>query len=115
MVSGKWEGKTKDKRLKAVESKKWKVGSRKWEEERLKEELDMVIKVLGSGCKNCKKLYSNVEEAAKNKGVSITLEKVTDYKDIVGYGVMKTPALVIDEEVKVSGRIAKVSEIEAML
>ena len=75
----------------------------------------MIVKILGGGCKNCAKLYANVEEAAKNKGVSITIEKVTDYRDIVSYGVMKTPALVIDEEVKVSGRVAKVSEIESLL
>ncbi len=75
----------------------------------------MIVKVLGGGCKNCEKLYANVKEAAENKGVSITIEKVTDYRDIVSYGVMKTPALVIDEEVKFSGRVAKVSEIESLL
>ncbi|HKL11805.1 MAG TPA: thioredoxin family protein [Clostridia bacterium] len=75
----------------------------------------MIVKVLGGGCKNCEKLYANVQEAAKNKGVEIAIEKVTDYKDIVSYGVMKTPALVVDEEVKVSGRVAKASEIEKFL
>ena len=75
----------------------------------------MIVKVLGGGCKNCEKLYANVEVAAKNKGLDITIEKVTDFKEIVAYGVMKTPALVVDEEVKVSGRIAKTSEIEAFL
>ncbi|MBK5252629.1 MAG: thioredoxin family protein [Peptostreptococcaceae bacterium] len=75
----------------------------------------MIVKVLGGGCKNCEKLYANVTEAAANKGVSITIEKVTDYREIVSYGVMKTPALVIDEEVKVSGRVARISEIESLL
>jgi|SRR6056297_1773899 len=77
--------------------------------------LFMIVKVLGSGCKKCGKLYENVEQAAKNKGLEITIEKVTDFKEIVAYGVMKTPALVVDEEVKVSGRVAKTSEIEAFL
>jgi len=75
----------------------------------------MIIKILGGGCKNCDKLYANAQKAAANKGVSVTLEKVTDYKEIVSYGVMKTPALVVDEEVKISGRVAKPSEIENFL
>lgn len=75
----------------------------------------MIAKVLGGGCKNCEKLYANVQEAAANTGISVTLEKVTDMRSIVSYGVMKTPALVIDETVKISGRVAKVGEIEALL
>lgn len=75
----------------------------------------MIAKVLGGGCRNCEKLYANVQEAAANTGISVTLEKVTDMKSIVSYGVMKTPALVIDETVKISGRVAKVAEIEALL
>lgn len=75
----------------------------------------MIVKVLGGGCKNCEKLYENAREAAAGAGIDITLEKVTDFKEIVAYGVMKTPALVIDEEVVAKGRIPKVEEIEAFL
>ncbi|MBO8127291.1 MAG: TM0996/MTH895 family glutaredoxin-like protein [Firmicutes bacterium] len=75
----------------------------------------MVIKILGGGCANCKRLYANVEEAAKQLGLDVTLEKVEDYPSIMKYGVMSTPALVVDEELKVAGRVPSVDEIKAML
>ncbi|MDK2799663.1 MAG: hypothetical protein PWP27_2024 [Clostridiales bacterium] len=62
----------------------------------------VVIKVLGSGCANCKKLEANVREAVKELGLDAAIEKVEDFKDIMAYGVMKTPALVVDEQVKVA-------------
>ncbi|MDD3840640.1 MAG: thioredoxin family protein [Clostridia bacterium] len=58
----------------------------------------MVIKVLGSGCMKCKKLEANVRKAVEELGIEASIEKVTDFKDIVAYGVMTTPALVVDEQ-----------------
>jgi len=75
----------------------------------------MVIKILGSGCANCKKLESNVREAVKELGIEATIEKVQDFKDIAAYGVMRTPALVVDEQVKVMGRVPSVEEIKKYL
>ncbi|MHB1394865.1 MAG: thioredoxin family protein [Clostridia bacterium] len=72
----------------------------------------MVIKVLGSGCMNCNKLEANAREAVKELGIDATVEKVENFKDILAYGVMKTPALVVDEQVKVMGRVASVEEIK---
>jgi small redox-active disulfide protein 2 len=71
----------------------------------------MKVKVLGTGCPKCKSLYAEAQKAISESGVSVELEKVENIDDIVGYGVMMTPALVVDEEVKASGRIAKASEI----
>ncbi len=71
----------------------------------------MKIKVLGTGCPKCKKLYAEAEKAIAESGVSAELEKVEGIDDIMNYGVMMTPALVIDEEVKVSGRISPAKEI----
>ena len=75
----------------------------------------MNIKVLGSGCKNCKKLEENAREAVKEMGIEASIEKVEDFKEIMAYGVMKTPALVVDEEVKVMGRVATVAVIKKIL
>ena len=75
----------------------------------------MNIKVLGSGCKNCKKLEENAKEAVNEMGIDASVEKVEDFKVIMAYGVMKTPALVVDEEVKVMGRVATVAEIKKIL
>lgn len=75
----------------------------------------MVIKILGSGCANCKKLESNVREAVKELGIEATIEKVQDFKDIAAYSVMRTPALVVDEQVKVMGRVPSVEEIKKYL
>lgn len=75
----------------------------------------MIIKVLGMGCANCAKLENNTREAVKELGLDVTIEKVEDFKEIMAYGVMKTPALVIDEEVKVMGRVATVKDIKALL
>ncbi|WMJ80416.1 thioredoxin family protein [Clostridium sp. MB40-C1] len=75
----------------------------------------MVIKVLGTGCANCKKLEANVKEAVNQLGLDASIEKVEDIKDIMAYGVMRTPAIVVDEKVKVMGRVVKVEEIKEML
>jgi len=75
----------------------------------------MVIKVLGSGCKNCKKLELNVKEALNDLEKEATVEKVEEIQDIMAYGVMKTPALVIDEEVKIMGRVPSKEDIKKYL
>ena len=71
----------------------------------------MKIKVLGTGCAKCNKLYAEAEKAIAESGEDVQLEKVTQIDDIVSYGVMSTPALVVDEEVKSSGRIPKTGDI----
>lgn len=63
------------------------------------------IKVLGSGCPNCKKLEAETRAALDTAGIAYELAKVTDLDAIIGYGVMSTPALVINEQVVLSGRI----------
>ncbi len=72
----------------------------------------MKIEVLGMGCSNCNKLYQNTLEAVKQIGKEIQLEKVEDIQKIMGYGVLSTPALVIDGVVKVAGKIPKVEQIK---
>lgn len=75
----------------------------------------MIIKILGSGCANCRKLEENAKKAVEELGIEANFEKVTDYKDIVSYGVMTTPALVVDGKVKLSGRVASSQEIKNLL
>jgi small redox-active disulfide protein 2 len=75
----------------------------------------MVIKVLGPGCANCKKLEENVKQAVSELEIDAVIEKVTDFKDILSYGVMKTPALVVDEQVKVMGRVISAEEVKKYL
>ncbi|MFH0792423.1 MAG: thioredoxin family protein [bacterium] len=71
--------------------------------------------VLGPGCARCQKLAQNTEEAAKALGIEYELVKITDVNAIVGFGVMMTPALMIDDEIRVSGRVPPVEEIKKML
>ena len=75
----------------------------------------MIIKVLGSGCASCKKLAENTKKAVEELGIEATIEKVTDFKQIMAYGVMKTPALVVDEKVKIMGRVPSPEEIKKYL
>lgn len=75
----------------------------------------MNVKILGSGCPNCRRLEANVKEAAMNLGIEAEFEKVTDMKAIVSYGVMRTPALVIDGKVVSSGRVLTVNEAEKLI
>ena len=75
----------------------------------------MKIKVLGSGCKNCQNLEKNVREALKESGKEAEVEKVTDMKEILGFGVMKTPALEKKKKVVISGRVATVKELIEIL
>jgi len=73
------------------------------------------IQILGTGCPKCRKLAETAELAAKQAGIEFTLEKVTDINDIMTFGVMLTPALVIDGEVKCVGKVPTVDAIAAML
>ena len=75
----------------------------------------MRIKVLGTGCAKCKKLYAEVEKAVAASGLPVELEKVESIDDIVGYGVMMTPALVIDEKVVTSGRVLSSGDIAKLI
>ena len=72
----------------------------------------MIIKILGMGCSNCKTLHKLAEEMTKKLNIEATFEKVEDIKKIMAYGVMRTPALVINEKVKVFGRIPNKEEIK---
>ena len=74
----------------------------------------MKIQILGTGCPKCKALAENAEAAAKEAGVEYELEKVTDINDIMKFGVMMTPALVIDGEVKVVGKVPSSEDIKGM-
>jgi len=65
----------------------------------------MLIKVLGSGCAKCKKTEQIIREVVAESGVEATVEKVEDFQEIVSYGVFTTPAVVVDDVVKISGRV----------
>ncbi len=71
----------------------------------------MEIKILGTGCDKCKKLHINTLEALKELKIEAQVEKLEDIVSIMSYGVMDAPALVVDGEVKLSGRVANVEEI----
>ena len=73
------------------------------------------IEILGPGCPKCKKLYQITEEAVKSLGLECELEKVTDIQQITALGVMMTPALVVNGQVKVTGKVPSVDELKAIL
>lgn len=73
------------------------------------------IKILGTGCQKCRKLAKLAEEAAKDLNVEYKLEKVTDLNKIMDFGVMVTPALVVDGEIKIAGKVPKTDDIKKML
>ncbi len=75
----------------------------------------MIIKILVSGCKNCVTLTENTKVALAEAGVTAEVMKVTDIQDIMAYGVMSTPALVIDEKVVSYGKVLKPKEIVKIL
>ena len=75
----------------------------------------MIIKVLGPGCANCVNLEKATRAAVGELGLDATVEKVTDYAAIAGYGVMRTPALVVDEVVVMSGRVPTTAQIRDLL
>ena len=74
-----------------------------------------LIQVLGPGCAKCEKLKHNAEEAIQQSGVEATVEKITDINEITGFGVMMTPALAIDGEVKSVGKVLSSGDIKDLL
>ena len=75
----------------------------------------MKIQILGTGCRKCKKLAENAEAAAKALGVEYQIEKVTDINEIVKSGVMMTPALVVDGDVKSAGKAISADDIKKFI
>jgi small redox-active disulfide protein 2 len=73
------------------------------------------IQILGTGCPKCKKLAECAETAAKELGIEYEIEKVTKISDIMKFGVMVTPALVVDGDVKSAGRVMSLDEMKKML
>ena len=75
----------------------------------------MNIKVLGGGCKSCEALLAATKEAVAKKGVDAEVEYITDMEKIMGYGVMRMPALMIDEKVVSVGKVLKAKDVEKLL
>ncbi|MCC5945696.1 MAG: TM0996/MTH895 family glutaredoxin-like protein [Bernardetiaceae bacterium] len=73
------------------------------------------IKVLGTGCPKCKTTVNHAEKAVAEKGVEVQIIKIEDIQEIMEYNVMSTPALLIDDEMKVKGRVPTVEEIKGWL
>lgn len=73
------------------------------------------IQILGTGCAKCQKLAAVADDAAKALGLSYELRKVTDLNEIMSFGVMRTPALVVDGTVKLSGKVPSLEEAKALL
>ena len=74
-----------------------------------------LLQVLGPGCAKCMKLKENAEAAVKELGIEAAVEKITDINVITGFGVMMTPALAVDGEVKVVGKVPSTDEIKQLL
>jgi len=75
----------------------------------------MEIKVLGTGWAKCKQLEQIVRDAVAEMGIDATVEKVTELTDIMAYGIMSTPGLVVDGEVRLAGRLPKLDEMKSLL
>ena len=75
----------------------------------------MIIKILGSGCNNCVNLERVTRQAVADLGLDAQIEKVTDYAEIMGYGVMSTPGLVVDDKVVVAGRVPTPAKVRELL
>ncbi len=73
------------------------------------------IQILGTGCAKCNKLAEHAEQAAKALGLDYDMEKITDLNQIMGFGVMTTPGLVVDGKVLVTGKVPSVTELEVMM
>ena len=73
------------------------------------------LQILGTGCPKCRKLTENTETAATELGIDFEIEKVTDINDIMKFGVMMTPALAVDGEVRVVGKVVSVEEIKELI
>lgn len=77
--------------------------------------MSKTIKVLGPGCQKCKITFHNVEEAVKQLGIEAKIIKIEDIEEMIKYNVLTTPVLMIDDLVKVKGRIAQIDEIKNFL
>ncbi|MBN1897352.1 MAG: TM0996/MTH895 family glutaredoxin-like protein [Spirochaetes bacterium] len=75
----------------------------------------MVIKILGAGCSRCVKTAEVIEQTLKEMNIQAEVQKVTDLKEIIKYNVLMTPAVVIDEKVKISGKVPSKDEIKKFL
>lgn len=75
----------------------------------------MIIKILGSGCRNCVTLAENTKKALEELGMEAQIVKVTDFAEISAYGVMSTPALVVDEKVVSFGKVLQPHQIVKIL
>ena len=73
------------------------------------------IQILGTGCPKCKKLAENAEAAVKDLGIEYDIEKITNINEIMSFGVMMTPALVVDGDIKAVGKVPSPDEIKGML
>ncbi|MFA7330253.1 MAG: thioredoxin family protein [Candidatus Delongbacteria bacterium] len=75
----------------------------------------MLLQILGTGCPKCKQLAERAESAARELGLDYQLEKVTDINQILAFGVMMTPALVVDGQVRLVGKVPDVADLKALL
>lgn len=75
----------------------------------------MTITILGTGCSTCQTLEANTEQALEQVSLDVSLEKIEDMEEIMSYGVMSMPALVVDGDVKVSGRVPDPDEIATLV
>jgi small redox-active disulfide protein 2 len=73
------------------------------------------IQILGTGCPKCSQLYQNAQQAVAETGIEADVEKVTNLNDIMAFGVMVTPALAIDGQVKAAGKVPSADDIKKMI
>ncbi len=73
------------------------------------------IEILGPGCSNCRLLYERTRQAVRELGLTCEVEKITDLNVIVGYRILSTPALVVDGEVRLAGRVPSVEQLKQLL
>ena len=73
------------------------------------------LQILGTGCSKCKRLTEQVEQAAKELGIEHQIEKVTDVEQIISFGVMTTPALAVDGQIKVAGNIPSLDDLKRLI
>ncbi len=84
-------------------------------QEKIQVKGDYTIKVLGSGCKSCQTLFSNLQDAVKNLDIKADTVHVTDMAQLAEYGIMTTPALVINDKVVSTGKVLKSGDIEKLI